>query len=311
VSQVTTLLFTGGGGAGNEAIHRVWRGRYELHFADADRMSFSPSLPRDHCHVLPRATEPGFVEALASVCQRVSADIVVPGVDEELPLIPLVRQRLPELKIFAPEPEYVSTMLDKASAMTRLKASGIDVPRTIALDRAADLGFPCFAKPRRGRGSRGALVIEDATAAAAYLHFHGRKAEDIVAQELLQGQEYTVIMAADLQRRLHAIVPVRVDLKRGITLRAETDMQETVIRTCTAIHRAFPASACYNIQLILTRDGRARPFEVNPRVSTTFCLAIASGIDPVEIFLNNREPSGLHQFRAGMSLRRHWHNHIS
>ena len=170
VSHVTTLLFTGGGGAGNEAIYRLWRQRYELHFADADRMSFSPSLPPDRCHVLPRATEPDFVEALASICQHVSADIVVPGVDEELPLVPLVRQRLPGLKIFAPEPEYVSTMLDKASAMTRLKESGIDVPRTTALDRAADLGFPCFAKPRRGRGSRGALVIEDAAVASRRGH---------------------------------------------------------------------------------------------------------------------------------------------
>jgi len=129
-------------------------------------------------------------------------------------------------------------------------------------------------------------------------------------QELLMGQEYTVLMAADREARLHAVVPVKVMVKRGITLRAETESQPEVINACAAIHRALPTTGCYNIQLYLAPDRRVLPFEINPRISTTFCLGIAAGVDPVEIFLGNAAPKGLRDFRAGLSLKRSWHNHI-
>lgn len=308
---MTTLLFTGGGGAGNEALERLWRDRYELHFADADPAAFSPSLPKQRCHVLPFASEPSFVGSLAGTCERISADMLIPGVDEELPLLGALAERLPRLRILAPDPNYVLTMLDKMSAMAKLIGSGIDAPRTVTLDRIHEIGFPCFAKPRRGRGSRGIAVLRDAAAASAYGLLSGLPADQTVAQELLHGQEYTVMMAADSRNRLRAVVPVRVESKRGITLRAETEAHTIVIEACKAIHLAQPTVGCYNIQLILTPEGRVRPFEINPRISTTFCLGVASGVDPVALFFEDGAPEGLLPFRPGVRLRRHWHNEIS
>ena len=52
---------------------------------------------------------------------------------------------------------------------------------------------------------------------------------DIVLQEIIEGQEYTIMMVADNRSRLMAIVPVKVNIKRGITLRAITDDNPIVI----------------------------------------------------------------------------------
>ena len=305
------ILFTGGGGAGNEALFRLWQDKYELHFADASPTSFAPALPPDRCHVVPFAHDPSFVSTVADLCAQSAIGLLVPGVDEELLSMPRVAVRAPHLKILVPAPDYVAAMLDKLEAMTLLRARGIDAPRSTTLDQAATIGFPCFAKPRRGRGSRGIQVLPDPESTQAHLRLSGLAANDIVVQELVTGQEYTVMMSADRSGRLHAIVPVRVETKRVITLRAETDANPVVIDACAAIHRACPAAGCYNIQLFLTPDGRVRPFEINPRISTTFCLGIAAGIDPVAIFLGNAAPNALLPFRSGVRLSRYWYNHFS
>jgi carbamoyl-phosphate synthase large subunit len=140
-----------------------------------------------------------------------------------------------------------------------------------------------------------------------------RQADDFVVQELLQGQEYTVMVAADRRGQLRAVVPVKVSIKRGITLRAETDHDESVMAACAAIHAADPVVGCFNVQLVKTSAGDVKPFEINPRISTTTCLALAAGVDFVDVYLGsnqamNPKTSGLAPFRDRLQMKRSWHN---
>ncbi len=132
----------------------------------------------------------------------------------------------------------------------------------------------------------------------------------MLMQEKLKGTEYTVQMIADAHGRLCAVVPVRVGMKRGITLRAETEAEPRVTEACCAVHQAISAKGCYNIQLMLTPEGDIFPFEINPRVSTTLCLVVASGVDPIAIFFDKDHPKELRQFSNGIKLSRHWKNII-
>jgi carbamoyl-phosphate synthase large subunit len=305
------VLLTGGGGAGNEALWRLLGPRYELHFADADGDAFDPLIANDRRHIVPRAAEAGFVEAVNSLCRDFDIDLLVPGVDEEL--LPLARaeKRIAPTRLLLPHADYVAIMLDKLESMRRLSQRGIPVPRTESLDAiSGEIPFPCIAKPRHGRGSRGVRFVENADAALALQRFLGPQAAHYVLQEKMAGREFTVLMAASTDCVLAAVVPVEVDLKRGITLRARTAANPDVIAACTAIHNVMPAAGCYNIQLILSDNGVVRPFEINPRISTTCCLSVAAGIDPIEIFLARKMDPRLLPFQAGVELRRHWKNHI-
>ena len=121
------------------------------------------------------------------------------------------------------------------------------------------------------------------------------------------------MMAADRASQLRAVVPVKVGIKKGITLRAETDRDEHVIAACAAIHAAQPVPGCYNIQLVKTEAGEVKPFEINPRISTTACLALAAGIDFISIYLGESQgsvnaPDRLMSFSHGVKLRRTWLN---
>jgi carbamoyl-phosphate synthase large subunit len=302
------LLFTGGGGAGNEALFRLLGSRYEMHFADADVQAIDPAIPQARRHQIPFAGVPDFGKKLCELFRTLEIDLLVPGVDEELSAVAALVEE-GRLSALLPPKRFVDTHLDKLVSMRSLGAAA---PQTVLAEDAAAIGFPCIVKPRSGRGSRGVAVIHSPEQLAAYLTFYQAPPETIIAQELGVGQEFTVMMAADSSGGLRAVVPVKVGIKRGITLRAETCREAAVEAACRAIHEADPVAGCYNIQLIRRDDGRILVFEINPRVSTTFCLGVAAGVNPIELFLS--EPDGaeaLLPFAEGLCLRRFWNNRLA
>lgn len=305
------VLFTGGGGAGNEALFRLLGRQYMLHFGDADVAAIDPSIPEDRRHELPWASDPDFVGKLGELCRRLDIDLLIPGVDEELLALARNADVLAPTRLLLPGEEYVETMLDKLHMVDALAAKKIPVPQSHTLaDDLHDMRFPCISKPRSGRGSRDVRILDSPNDAVALKSKLGPAARQMLVQEKIEGVEYTVQMVADSRGCLHAIVPVRVGVKRGITLRAETEAEPRVIAACRAVHQAVPTGGCYNIQLIMTPEGKVLPFEINPRISTTLCLVVAAGIDPVAIFLGGAGQDELLPFVAGIRLQRHWTNHF-
>lgn len=244
-----------------------WRGTHEIHFADANPMAVAPMGPP---WPLPRAGHPDYERAILTLCQTLRIDLVIPAVDEELPLMPLVRRG--GFDVLLPDEWFVHIMLDKLSGFRELARRGAAVPRTV------------IAKPRVGRGSR----------------------EVFVEQEELQGQEYTVQMMADRTGNLRHVVPVRVAHKRGITLRGQVDLHPLVITACETLHSILPGAGCYNIQGILTEDRGFLPFEINPRLSTTTGLALLCGYDPLAVWYG--EPTDSPKRTA--TFQRTWQNTI-
>jgi carbamoyl-phosphate synthase large subunit len=303
------LFFTGGGGAGNEAIYRLLSEKYEVHFGDADIESISCSIPKQRRHQILHASSSEFSKQLIAVCKELKIDLLIPGVDEELPFL----SSNIEVPIMLPEQDYVCIMLDKLLSINAISSAGINFPLTMTvaeLKNGKRFDFPCIAKPRNGRGSRNVKVLKDINQIDVYLAYTELEPEQVVLQELMNGTEYTVLMSSDSESNLHAVVPILVDVKRGITLRARTDNNQKVIDTCKAIHKALPAKGCYNIQLIYTENGQAMPFEINPRISTTFCLGLYAGVDPIEIYFGGSPADEFIPYQTDVMLRRSWVNHF-
>lgn len=263
------LLFTGAGGAGSEAINRLWHDRYDMLFADADIAAIHPSITARVA--LPYADDDRFAGTLSGFLGTLGIDLLIPGVDEEL----LTLARMADERTMLPHYPFVSLCLDKAKLTEALDRCGFNPPKTQ------------IEKPAVGRGSRGVKLI----------------------QERLVGDEYTVMMVADRGGTLGAIVPVHVLQKRGITIHGRTVAHPNVLKVCQAIHERWQPRGVYNIQGMVTNEG-FRPFEINPRVSTTFCLGIAAGVDPVSIWFDGA-PDRLVTFHEGKELRRYWYNHIT
>lgn len=172
-----------------------------------------------------------------------------------------------------PPVEFVRTHLDKLTSNSLLQAHGLPAPQTKPLsEHQRHISFPCIVKPRCGRGSRDVAVVYSEQELQAHVLLSRRRPEDFIVQERLLGQEYTVMMSADQTGRLFAVVPVLVGIKKGITLSARTDHDDAVIAACVAIHTAYPVPGCYNIQLVKAESGEVKPFEINPRISSTVMM---------------------------------------
>lgn len=312
--RLPRLLFTGGGGAGSEALHRLLSEGYDVHFADADPEARPPSVRARDWHTIPLASAPDFLNNLTDLCCTLGVDLLVPGVDEELLAIAYARAAM-GCDVLLPPVEFVATHLDKLTSNAVLKGLGVSVPDTEALADRQHLPFPCIVKPRRGRGSRDVATVRSEEELRAHVTLCRRPSEDFLVQQLIPGQEYTVTMVADRAGALRAVVPVKVGIKKGITLRAETDRDAAVIAACEAIHRAHPVSGCFNIQVVKSDSGAVMPFEINPRISTTTCLALAAGVDFVDLYLGgtaaNQLTGGLAAFQDHLRLKRSWHNEFS
>ena len=306
------VLLTGGGGAGNEALFSLLGKCYDLHFGDADIATIDPIIPKKRRHKLPWASSPDFIGIIKAICDKHKIDIIIPGVDEELAVLAHNSDRLAPTKLLLPSAEYIDIMLDKWKMIQALKEKQIPVPLSYTLNEdTASIKFPCIAKPRSGRGSRDVKVINSPGELILLRANMGEYAKHVLVQEKIEGLEYTVQMVANSEGSLVAIIPVKVHLKKGITLKAETEEEERVISACKAIHNAIPAKGTYNVQLILTAEGEVFPFEINPRISTTLCLVVAAGIDPIALYTEEIALKGLLPFTTGIHLQRHWKNVFS
>lgn len=307
------ILFTGGGGAGTEGLARMLSGRYEVFFADADEDAKPYSITQDHWFKIPMASSSVFADEITDLCRQQSIDLLIPTVDEELLSIARLAAP-PNLERLVPPEHFVVRHLDKLVSNQFLLDADLPAPFTVSASDGR-LSFPCIIKPRSGRGSRNVAIVSCEEELQAQITMARQKPSDFVVQELVAGQEYTVMMAADRGGELRAIVPVLVERKRGITLRAITKHDHDVIEACRLIHEADPVPGCYNIQLIKTVDGSVKPFEINPRISTTACLGLAAGVDFIGIFLGlpgalGRHDQGLIGFTERLGLRRSWYNEI-
>jgi len=303
------ILFTGGGGAGTEVLWRILSEKYELYFADACLESIDGRIPCERKVVIPLANKKNFADEIRNVCKVKGIDLIVPGVDEEL--LPLCEGRnidMPEL--FAPSTDFVRLMLDKLECANAIELAGLSVPKTLPFIKANEIKFPMIIKPRSGRGSRGVYVIGSEEEINAYMILYKTSPEKVVVQELGVGDEYTILVAGDKSGRLRAIVPVKVKQKKGITIRAKTELNMHIINYVKKFHEIFKPSYIYNIQCILTKEGVVLPFEVNPRISTTFCLGVASGFDPF-VRLTQSDNDEIFMPKENYMLERNWSNTIT
>ena len=314
INRKPRVLFTGGGGAGSEALNRFLSTNYEVFFADADPNSFNPTINPKKCHEIPMANDPSFVKSIVSLSKKLKLDLLVPTVDEELLTLRDAEDAM-DCRILLPPKDFISLHLDKFKSAQCLINAGLSAPRTSILGEIKE-DFPFVLKPRTGRGSRNVSIVYSERELDAQLLISRMKANEFVVQELVHGQEYTVMMVANAKKKLRAIVPVLVINKKGITIEAETLNDKEIISACTKIHELNPVSGYYNIQLIKEVDGTVKPFEINPRVSTTACLGLAAGVDFVAIALDEGDISidtekQLLPFSEKLKLKRFWYNQIN
>jgi carbamoyl-phosphate synthase large subunit len=269
---VTTVIFTCAGQRA-EIVRAFSQAGATTIAADAGELA--PALYiADVAAKLPLASAPDYIAELQRLILEHEADLVLPLTDLDPELLARERDRLDAL-VLLPEAEVVARGQDKLSAHEFLTAAGIGSPATWHPDELpADPQFPLFVKLRHGSAAKQVATAHDARQLRVLLEL---MEEEAIVQELLTGEEYSIDVFCDLDRRcLNAIPRTMIESKGGESIKGMTIGDEELIAFGQQVAETFGVVGPATIQCF--RDERGPLVtDINFRFGGAFPLPTAAG----------------------------------
>ena len=238
-------------------------------------LSAACSFSHSNC-VLPRVSDPGYLNALLSLCQHQNIKLVVPTIDTELLLLARQRESFADLGIdlLVSDPSLVELCRDKTKTPALFASIGIGTPLTLDVN---SLQFPCFVKPVSGSCSHGVRSISSS------LHLSQAELLDPsnIFQELVppSWQEYTADCWFNRDGLLCSIVPrERLEVRGGEISKGVTRRGAVLELLRPALEKLEGARGCLTVQVFLSPDrDRLLGVEINPRFGGGYPLSHAAG----------------------------------
>jgi len=231
--------------------------------------------------IVPRSTDPGFVDAVLRVCAEQNVALLVPTIDTELAVYAASAKRFADagVTVSISSPAVIEICGNKRCTHEWLQAHGFPTvrqtdPHSAAADAAA-WPLPLIAKPFNGSASIGIRRIETQLDLAALLEGGG----SYVVQEIARGREFTVNAYVNRQGKCVCAVPhwrmeVRAgEVSKGITVK-DHRLMDMAARVVEALPGAFGA---LNIQCFMDDAGDIRIIEINARFGGGYPLAHRAG----------------------------------
>ena len=128
-------------------------------------------------------------------------------------------------------------------------------------------GFPVIAKPRLGKGSENIFKVDDEKD-LAYVTSKFEK-DTMIFQEYLAGQEYTIDVLCDLDKKpLLAVPRIRLQTRGGISTVGRIKRDKKIESECLRIakHIGIRGPCCIQMKEISNEDPTPRLIEINPRM---------------------------------------------
>ncbi len=279
-SYIKNILFTGGGGIGNELIWKTLKKKYNVYFCDMNIDNVNIKIPKKNILKVPAVKNKKYIKSIKKICDKYNIDIIVPGIDEELKKFKKNENLFK--RVFLPSIDLIKKCNDKWLFYQECKKNKINVPTTSLAKKFQIQKHKnsVILKPRFGRGSQGIIYCKNQKIAKAHLKILNmeNKLNNYIIQDYVKGNEFTVTQYFDKKSYLYQLL---VHVKKGVTIRASATNDINVNHFCKKISEVYEHEKIYNIQLIKTKK-KCTLIEINPRISTTFCFFLANGFDPFQ-----------------------------
>lgn len=259
-------------------------------------MNLAPSIYlADKHYIVPRMTEPGYVEVILDICKSEKIEGVISLIDPELSLLAANKERFAEIGTMVIGSTYnlCEMSLDKYEMYKWLEKheyncakSYMDKEKFYADVEAGKVTYPVFVKPARGSASIAISKVHDKeTIEQLFEHNEG-----LMIQEFLDGQE----IGADVYIDLISKNVVSIFTKKKIKMRAgETDKAVSFKdEKLFELIKKFVGEAGYEGQIdidIFDINGEYYISEVNPRFGGGYPHAYECGADHISMIVNNLE----------------------
>jgi carbamoyl-phosphate synthase large subunit len=336
------IILTACGAPGAPGIIKSYRRNQERRISilgtDMNREAVGFALV-DSGIVVPGGTDSKFIDSLISICEKEDdVGAIVPLSTYEL--LPLAKNstqfRKMGIKMALSSPRSLEVANDKARLYRYFSERNVSVPDFEVIDSSDELlsaaerlGYPkrqiCF-KPAVSKGSRGFRIVShganrisdlfdakpdstrtDLSSLAAILSESPQMPESLV-MEYLPGREYSVDVLADRGKTLVAVPRLRREMRGGISFRATTIKDESLIELSTRVVSALSLHGNIGIQIREDLEGAPRLLEINPRLQGSIVLCTAAGINLPYLGLKLAlgEEMSIPNVRWGIGMTRYW-----
>lgn len=259
-----------------------------------DCSPYAPALyEADGHYIVPRITEPGYLEIILDICKKEKITGVLSLIDPELSLIAKHETEFAAIgvKVIESSYELCERTLNKWEMYCWMKEHGYPCAKSY-LDKEAfyeavrqgEISYPVFVKPVKGSASLQIAAAQDQeTVELLY-----RNGENMMIQEFMRGQEIGVDCYIDM---ISGEV-VSIFTKKKLVMRAgETDKAVSFIdeRLFSQVEK-FVIENGFSGQIdidIFEQDGIYYFSEVNPRFGGGYPHAYACGADHMTLIKNN------------------------
>jgi carbamoyl-phosphate synthase large subunit len=281
------LILSAGGPAGYGTIKSLKGMNFDGKIVSIDNDELAVGFHMsDKYYVVPRVTDDNYISKLCDIVDKENINLILPtGPDVE----PISKNsHLFEGKLFMSDYNSIKLCNDKLEFYKKCKDKFL-FPKTT--DNRCDAFFNrkldsknVFAKPRiELGGSRGATDCQS--------YEHGgileNKYGDIIYQERLPGQEYTIDVLCDMESNPLVVIPrKRLQTKAGISSKGEIIKDKFIEKACFDMCKFLKLKGPICLQMKEDIDGNPNFIEVNPRFGGGTYFTTLAGVNFVKIIID-------------------------
>ena len=317
--KVTALVTgVGGGGQGEQIVKALRLGKLRYHIVGTDITDMSSGRAMvDEFHALPRALDPGYLDAVLDLARKRGAQALFFGSEVEMQTFSRNCHLFEGAGLLAPiNPSWVlDVCMDKNKTFEFLASRGIPIPRSKTVSSLEDIQdfdlFPAVLKPSvGGGGSVNTFIVQNSRELTVFGTYLLSLYPEVILQEYIgtPDAEYTVGVLFGGDGALLNSIAVKRHISNALSVRtripnqtARADLGPTLVissgcsqgqvgrfpevtEACERIAAALNPTAPVNIQCRVV-DGRVMPFEINPRFSGTTSLRAMAGYNEPDVLI--------------------------
>lgn len=233
----------------------------------------------DKARLVPRASDPAYVDELLRLCDQLGVGLVVPTIDTELTVLAASRERFSAqgVMVSVSAPRAVQIASDKRMTHEWLTELGAPTVEQWGPSNVTDSTFVrhqrLLVKPRTGSMSKGVRLVRDPSELD--------ENEDVVIQAIAEGVEYTASTYVTRSGRCLEVVPrERIEVRAGEVSKGRTRRMPALEAHVRRIAEGLPgAFGPLNVQAFCGSEGAPAIIEINCRFGGGDPLAWAAGAD--------------------------------
>jgi carbamoyl-phosphate synthase large subunit len=235
----------------------------------------------DAFYVVPNCMEPTFVPEVHLICNSEHIGLLIPTIDRELPIYASTTNYLRALgtEVAISSEETIAICGNKVLTHEWLTENGFPVPRQTTpecvLANRSEWPLPLVLKPIQGSASHRVRIVTS----FAELETLTSNNDDLLVQEFVHGDEYTVNVFVDGQGQCLCAVPHRrLEVRSGEVSKGVTVRHHKLIGLARAIAERLPgAYGALNLQCFVGSDDSMTIIEINARFGGGYPLTHKAG----------------------------------